>query len=131
MKLNIGTPAVPAGVYQATYEGGEDLETDFGTAYKLKFKVVGGEFDGKETSRLVNPESTSPKSNVVKFFAGLAGKDPEAGIAIDDEDFVGNLYEILVENHKEGFTKVASIIRRLYGTDDKSPNLDSESKCPF
>lgn len=125
MQLTIEKPGVPAGVYTAKYQGGEELTTSFGDAYKLKFKVVGGEFDGKETSRLVNLGATSPKSNIVKFFAALAGVEPKEGVHINDADFVGARYEIVVEAHgTEGFTKIGQIVRRL--PDDESPKSDNE-----
>jgi hypothetical protein len=114
MKLTIQKGGIPAGVYRVRYGGGEEMETKFGAAYKLCFSVIGGEFDGKETSRLVNPKSSSPKANISVFFAALAGVDAEDGVNIDDDLFIGCEYEILVEAHgDEGFTKVGTIIRRL------------------
>jgi len=118
MKLTVSKAGVPARVYRARYAGDEEMTTLFGEAYKLKFTIIGGDFDGKETSRLVNPGSSSPKSNIVKFFAALAGVDPKDGQHIDDEDFINCEYEIIVEVHgDEGFTKVGQILRRLDGSD--------------
>jgi len=127
MKLTIQKGGIPPGVYRASYLGGEEMETKFGAAYKLRFTVIGGEFDGKETSRLVNPGSSSPKANISVFFAALAGVPPDDGTNIEDDLYIGCEYEILVEAHgDEGFSKVGTIIRRLDG-DDQPVNNQSKS----
>ena len=126
MELTISKTAVPAGIYRAKYAGGEEMTTQFGEAYKMKFTVVVGDFAGKETSRLVNPGSSSPKSNIVKFFAALAGVDAKDGVHISDDVYIGCEYEILVEDHgDEGFTKIGSIIRRL-NVDDRTHDEEGE-----
>lgn len=129
MKLTIQKGGIPPGVYRARYDGSESMQTKFGEAYKLCFSVIGGEYDGKETSRLVNPKSSSPKANISVFFAALAGVPPEDGTNIDDDLFIGCEYEILVEAHgDEGFSKIATIIRRL---DEETKTLDEQADALF
>ena len=129
MELTISKAAVPKGGYVADYLGDEEMTTTYGACYKLRFLIVGGDFDGKEVSRLVNLGSSSPKSNIVKFFAALAGVDPKDGVHIDDEVYIGCRYEIVIEDHgDEGYTKVGSIGRRL-NSDDQT--ADEEAKELF
>jgi hypothetical protein len=129
MLLTVKNTSVPPGTYRARYVGGESLTTSFGEAYKIEFVVVGGPYDGKKTSRLVNPESTSPKLNIVKFFAALANYDVENGLEIDDSQHIGELYEICIEDHKDGYTKLAEIVRQLHAgeeTDQEAEQTASE-----
>jgi hypothetical protein len=128
MKLTIAKGGIPPGVYRLRYEGGEEIETKFGTGYRMRYTVIGGEFDGKEATRIVNPGSSSPKSYIVVFFAALAGVDPEDGVNIDDDLYIGCEYEVLVVAHgDEGYSKVETIIRRLDGdaqtTDEQAEAL--------
>lgn len=95
----------------------------------MRYTVVGGEFDGKEVSRIVNPGSSSPKSNIVIFFAALAGVAPDDGTNIDDELYIGCEYEVLVVAHgDEGYSKVETIIRRL---DEDAKTSDEQAELVF
>ena len=47
---------VPAGTYpSAEFIGTEDFENDYGKALKLKWRILGGEFDGQEATRICSP----------------------------------------------------------------------------
>lgn len=131
MKLKVGG-GVDAGVYLARYEGGEEVTTSLGAAYKLEFSVVGGQFDGKKVSRLVNPEASSPKSNIAKFFAALAGVTPERGCEVDDDDYVGQLYRVVVTVKTSGYSQLEQIIARVNdnGTETATQSEDVEA-TPF
>ena len=113
MQLTVSKQGIPAGIYEAEYLGGEVIETAIGKAYSMRFKVIGGDFDGKITSRLVNHSASSPKSNVAQMFSALAGKTPAEGLTVNDEEYVGAKYQILVKAKENGYTQVAEIIRRL------------------
>jgi hypothetical protein len=129
MELTISKAAVPAGNYRAKYLGGEELTTQYGEAYRLNFAVVGGDFDAKDVSRLVNLGSSSPKSNIVKFFAALAGVELKDGVHIDDEVYVGCEYELIVEDQgDDGYTRVGSIGQRL---DSDDQTADEQAKELF
>ena len=62
---------------------------------------------------MVNPGATSPKSNIVKFFSALAGESPQDGLEIDDEEFIGCRYQIVVADKDNGYTQLSEIIRSL------------------
>lgn len=129
MKLTIVKGGIPPGVYRLRYDGGEEIETKFGTGYRMRYSVIGGEFDGKEVTRIVNPGSSSPKSNIVTFFAALAGVPPDDGTNIDDDLYFGCECEVLVVAHgDEGYSKVETIIRRL---DDDAKTNDEQAEELF
>ena len=136
MKHKIEKNVIPAANYKADYIGGEDMNTVHGVAYKMSFLIVGGEFNGKKISRLVNPDSSGPTANISVFFAALAGLDPNDEPEVDDDDFIGCRYFISVVPHKEGYTKLGEIIRRVHVetktanvADDDTGSADEET--PF
>jgi hypothetical protein len=127
MRLEIGKSSIPGGLYTAKYLGSEETTTQLGEALKLKFQIVGGDHDGKEVSRLVNPGATSPKSNVAKFFAALASLSAERGVEIDDADYRGCVYQVLIEEADSGYPRLEKIVKRL----DANGKTELESESPF
>ena len=81
VQVLIEKTVIPPDVYVADYAGSEELATKFGDALKMIFTLIGGAFDGKQISRLVNLNTTSPKSNIAIFFAALAGVAPDKVVA--------------------------------------------------
>ena len=132
MKVNVSMKAVPIGTYHAEYMGGEMIKTPKGVndqAYCMSFKILGGESDGMVTTRLVNPGGKSPKSYVIKYFSALAGVQPTNDMDLDDSDYIGAKYEIVVvKQGEDGYTKFEDINRRL-GDEEKADSASNEA--PF
>jgi len=132
MKVNVKNPGVPVGHYHAKYLGGEMLKSIKminGEAYQMTFEIIGGDYDGKKTTRLVNPQTLSAKGNMVKFFAQLAGVEPVDGLDLDDLDYVGVRYELRVaEKDESDWTQFDKIGRRL--GDDEKP-IPETDEVPF
>ena len=117
MKIESRSNIVPPGTYHAEYLQGKMIETPNGhsdRAYLMAFRVIGGNSDGMEVSRLVNPEAKSTRSNIVRYFAMLAGGGVENDLKLDDSDYVGAQYEICVTKNDSGdYTRFEAPIRRL------------------
>lgn len=117
MKVEARSNIVPPGTYHAEYLEGKMIDTPKGPddrAYLMSFRIIGGDYDDMEVSRLVNSAGKSIKSNLVKFFAALAGLTAENNLSLDDSDYVGAEYEILVEeSSSKGYTRFAEPITRL------------------
>lgn len=132
MKVEARSNIVPPGTYHAEYLEGKMIDTPKGPsdrAYLMSFRIIGGDYDEMEVSRLVNSSGKSIKSNLVKFFAALAGLEAKNAMSLDDSDYVGVKYEILVEeNSSSGYTRFTEPIRRLA---DGEKSDSSKIEPPF
>ncbi len=78
---------------------------------KLFWTVTGGEYEGREADRLCS-QKMGPKAALRIFVKSLKGADLEPGEEVDMELFIGVQGMIVVEEHGEGFTRVASFLKQ-------------------
>lgn len=98
--------ALQAGLYNATLENVEEVDTKFGAALKFIYRTD----DGGEASELVN-KSYSPKSKLGKRVLEMTGHLPPN---IYPPNLVGSTVTItLVDGENEGdFCKIVAVKRR-------------------
>lgn len=97
------------GQYEATFEGIQEIDSQWGTRLQWIFKVRSGPSIGLLTSAFSGADRPSIRSNLGKFLASLEGESPKAGTIRDPGDYVGRVYQITVsEGEQEGSTKVTS-----------------------
>jgi hypothetical protein len=113
MKLTIGMSSIRDGEYEAEYRGGEDITTKNGRRYRMKMILIGGDHAGKAATRLVDPDATLPNTEIAKLFAALAGLPAECGTEVNDADYIGCRYRILVKVSKSGYPEIEKILHRL------------------
>jgi hypothetical protein len=106
------TTGIPVGGYSAEYVGAEEfLSDDYGPGVRLKWKILQGEHEGAETSRIVS-QKLSPKSNLYKFVKALKGADIAAGEEIDLQSYAGVRGMVVVEETDSGATRVGSFLKQ-------------------
>ncbi|HAD71349.1 MAG TPA: hypothetical protein DCF94_04910 [Gammaproteobacteria bacterium] len=108
----------PAGVYQGIYDGCEDYQSGdperdsaYKEAVKWRFTVSAGEFKNSAIGR-ITPKVPTSKNATGRIIRGLCGSgnphDPSK--VFDDTPYIGNRYQIIVEDTDSGYTRVASCI---------------------
>ncbi len=106
-----GGSTVPAGAFRAKFTGVEDTEhEEYGAGFRFVFKVVGGDHDGEDATRITGDRATS-KNALGKMLAGITGGGIEVGQQVDIEACVEKEYLINVGETKGGGTRVESVIR--------------------
>jgi hypothetical protein len=77
------------GSYDADFTRYEEDEMEFGSVYKLFFKITNDEeYEGKDLSRLVS-QKFNPKSNLFQTVQGLLGRPIRPGEELDLDDLLG------------------------------------------
>jgi hypothetical protein len=103
---------VPAGTYPlAEFIGSEDFENNFGKAVKLKWRILGGECDGLEASRICSPNLTA-KSALGKLAVCLKGGPIGIGERFRLADYVGCRGSLAVEATESGGGRVSVFLRQ-------------------
>lgn len=102
---------VPVGGYAAEFAGAEAFENEFGPGVKMKWKILNGDHQGTEATRIVS-QKLSPKSNLCKFVKSLKGSDIAAGEVIDLQSYVGVRGMVVVEETDSGATRVGSFLKQ-------------------
>lgn len=113
MQFTMSSGGVPAGTYQATFTGVEAYNENvdkYGAGVSLKFRVIGGDHDGAEASRICAAK-LSPKSALAKFATALKGAAIASGETFSFDAFVGTQGNIVVEPTEGGGTRVSAFIR--------------------
>lgn len=107
MKIAIEKPKrVPAGSYEAEFVSMEERpgnpEYGGGVYYLWTWLVTDGPWKGQKVTTL-SSSTVSPKSKAGLLLAGMAGAsfDDLDGDEIDTDNFVGNVYRIVVEQKGE------------------------------
>lgn len=109
MQFEIYDSALPAGQYEATFEGIQEIDSQWGTRLQWIFKVIKGSASGMLTSAFSGADRPSVRSNLGKYLAALEGEAARAGIVRDPNDYVGLPFIVTVaEGEQEGATKVVS-----------------------
>jgi hypothetical protein len=104
---------VPAGSYNATFEGVEAYTENldkYGEAVVLKFKITSGEHKGEETSRICSKKFTA-KTNLYRFAKALLGRELSKGESFDFANHINAKGMIVVEETEGGSTRVATFLR--------------------
>ena len=113
MEFTMGAGGVPAGNYYAEFVGvapfTENAER-FGEGVLLKWRVIGGEQNGQEASRICS-KKVSPKSNLAKFAVALKGAPILTGERFSLDAFVGVRGQIIVEPTESGGSRVNVFLR--------------------
>ena len=111
--LTMGSGGVPAGAYTVelvAVEPWTENSDKYGDGIVFKFKVLGGEHDGVETSRITGSRLT-PKSALKRILMGLKGGDIEVGEKIEPQAFVGRRYMAVVQETDSGSTRVETLLK--------------------
>lgn len=131
MKFTASTGGIPQGFYSAEFflieefDGGQN---DYGAAVVLRFRVIGGKFDGQECSRVCGAKLT-PKAALTKFATSLKGSPLLPHEEFDFSKFYGVKGNIHVEATESGSSRVATFIRQ----NESEPTTDDQlrSEVPF
>jgi hypothetical protein len=108
MQIQIKSPAsVPAGRYQATFEGIEEKTSkrDGGSYWRWTFATN----DGTVVSG-VSSTNTGPSSKPYRWFRGLLGRPPKADEVLDSGALVGRPCLLVLEENDDGFANVSEVL---------------------
>jgi hypothetical protein len=99
-----GAESVPAGMYKAAFARVEDREkNEHGESVRFVWTVEGGEYDGREATRIVGIDRPpTAKNGLGRILSGLAGKQYEPGDKIRPDEFVGKVYLLDVKDAPGG-----------------------------
>ena len=112
-KLIMGSGGIPPGAYSLelmAIEKWTENSEKYGDGVIFRFKVIGGDHDGEETSRITGSKLT-PKSSLKKIAVGLKGSDIEAGEKVDFQEFIGRRYMGVVQETDSGSTRVETLLK--------------------
>lgn len=102
---------IGAGSYEAVFSGTKQIETKFGQALLLIFRVgEQGPFFDTEVSALCNIDSITPRSKLGRFIAAMSGAPLVAGADIDTDVYRGQRGMIIVEVNDNGNANVTTWI---------------------
>ena len=113
MRLLMSKGGIPVGTYLAEFisvEAFDDNADKYGPALLLKWKIIGGNFDGQEASRICS-KKLNPKTALHGFAVALKGGKLEGGEAFDFDDYLGAQGSIIVEETPSGSTRVATFLK--------------------
>ncbi len=96
MKVTILPATPPPGIHQMRLVGRDEVVGKYQTpAIKWTFQVHGGQHDGKQATKTTGFEARSGES-LCEFLAELLGQDLQAGGTVDLDDFVGDLFDVVL-----------------------------------
>ena len=105
---------VPVGLYQAVFEGIEDVpenvEKGYKSGFKFKFKVLDKEHEGAIASRILGGTRPTTKNGLGKFLAEMTGVPLANGVDYDVEPCLGKPFTIVVKAGESGGTRVDTVI---------------------
>ena len=113
----MGTGGLPPGAYTAKFVSAEpytENQEKFGPGVSLKWRVVGGDHDGEEATRICSAKLT-PKSTLGKFAVALKGGAIASGERYNFANFVGVTGTILVEATDNGGSRISTFLRSQGG----------------
>jgi hypothetical protein len=109
--IKIKAPAtVPAGTYQATFEGIEEKTSkrDGAPYFRWLFTVL--TLEGPKDVSGVSSQNTGPKSKAYSWLSGLLGRKPLPDEQIDETALVGRPCVVVLEENDDGFSNVADVL---------------------
>jgi hypothetical protein len=113
MEFSMGSGGLPPGAYNAQFVGAEPYNENvaqFGPGVSLKFRVIGGEHDAEEATRICSAKLT-PKSTLGKFAVALKGGAIASGDKYNFAHYVGTRGTILVEATDNGGSRITTFLR--------------------
>lgn len=116
MQFTMKAGGVPVGHYQAEFTGIEPFEENverYGEAVLLKWRVLSGEHQGAEASRICS-KKFSPKSALAQFAIALKGAPIEPGEHFSFESVIGGRGTVIVEQTESGNTRVGAFLRQTF-----------------
>jgi len=113
MEFVVSSGGLPVGVYNAEFLGVEAYNENadkYGPGVSLRFKVLGGQFDGQEVGRICGAK-LSQKSTLAKFAVALKGGPIEAGERVNFDTFKGTRGSVIVQPTESGSTRIETFLR--------------------
>lgn len=107
MQIQIKSPAsVPAGTYEATFEGIEEKTSkrDGSPYWRWSFVTM----DGTKVSG-VSSTNTGPSSKPYKWLKGLLGRPPRPEERLAVEELVGRPCQLVLDQNEDGYANVAEV----------------------
>lgn len=105
---------VPVGNYVGEFAGVEPFEggqADYGEAVMLRWKILAGEHEGAEATRIVS-KKFSAKSGLGKFAVALKGSPIQPGESFSFDSVIGARGSLIVEETPSGSgTRVGAFIK--------------------
>ena len=116
MEMTWESGGVPPGAYSVEFVKLENFESeensnDYGPAVILRFKVLSGDYEGEETTRICS-KKMNPRTELGKFARAITGSQGKVGQSFRWEDFYGQAFQALVEETPSGRgTRVGSVVK--------------------
>ena len=113
MEFTVGSGGLPVGAYSAIFVGAEPYTENvekYGPGVSLKFRVVGGEHNGEDATRICSAKLT-PKSSLGKFAVALKGGSVIAGERFNFANYVGTAGSIIVEATDNGGSRISTFLK--------------------
>ncbi len=116
--ITIANYSLPVSEYRAEFVGIETTtHFEYGDGLKWTFVIAEGPQKGRECYRTTKCEPT-PRNSCGKFLAALASVEASDGLQIDPDDFVGQIYNVIVEEAQSGLsTRVESFTAEVESYD--------------
>jgi hypothetical protein len=114
MEFTVSSGGLPPGMYHAQFVGADaytENAAQYGPGVSLKFRVVGGDHDGEEATRICSAKLT-PKSTLGKFAVALKGGAIASGERYNFANFVGVAGSIIVEATDTGGSRISTFLRQ-------------------
>jgi hypothetical protein len=101
----------PPGIYRAEFLGVvKTTHEQYGDGARFDWRIIGGEHDGRTTSRTCKPIPTA-KNNTGKLMAGLLGGSMKPGETVSLASCIGKHYTVVVGLAQNGeTTRVESVM---------------------
>jgi hypothetical protein len=110
VQIQIKSPStVPAGRYQATFEGIEERTSKRDGAPYYRWTFAARTADGVKDVSGVSSTNTGPKSKAYGWLAGLLGRKPQPNELLEASALVGRPCVVVLEENDEGFANVAEV----------------------
>ena len=110
MEIQIKSPAsVPAGSYEAAFEGVEQKESRDGAPYwRWAFSVRTREGDKAVSG--VSSTNSGPKAKAYRWLSGILGHAPATDERVDTGALTGRRCLVVLEENADGFSNVADVL---------------------
>lgn len=110
MQIQIKSPStVPAGRYQATFEGIEEKTSKRDGAPYYRWTFTARTSDGVKDVSGVSSTNTGPKSKAFGWLAGLLDRKPQPNEMLDASALVGRPCVVTLEENEDGFANVTDV----------------------
>ena len=109
MQIHVQTPAsVPAGSYEAIFEGVEEKESRDGAPY-WRWSFTARTPEGQKGVSGISSTNTGPKAKANRWLTGILGRAPAADEHVDTDALVGSRCLVVLEQSEGGFANVTDV----------------------